>query len=218
MISKNSQMPNYQQEGYASSVRWTTKTQDARPGSGQDRVLMRPRGDHTLMAVVDGAGGVAGGRAAAEIVCNKLDQADQDKTYDWIACLEDIDHSLVGTGQAAALVAVIGNDGSVRGASVGDCEAWSFGSDHILELTASQVRKPLLGDGSAVPIGFEGNIERVLLAATDGLWKYAKRQHVAELVRAPPIEKASEALVDGIRLKSGSLQDDVAIAIIEYHG
>jgi serine/threonine protein phosphatase PrpC len=58
----------------------------------------------------------------------------------------------------------------------------------------------------------------VLLAATDGLWKYAKRQHVAELVRAPPIEKASEALVDEIRLKSGSLQDDVAIAIIEYHG
>jgi serine/threonine protein phosphatase PrpC len=172
-------------------------------------------GDRTLVVVVDGAGGVAGGAAAAELVCAEVEQACQAKISDWVACLEDVDRHLAGRGQAAAVVAVIGDDGTVRGASVGDCQAWMFDGALARELTAAQVRKPLLGEGPAVPVGFEGRLEGVLLVATDGLWKYVRRERVAEVVGALLIKEAAEALVDDVRLKSGALQDDVALAIVE---
>jgi hypothetical protein len=38
------------------------------------------------------------------------------------------------------------------------------------------------------------------------------------VVGTRPIEEASEALVDGVRLKSGALQDDVALAIVKCRG
>ena len=176
---------------------------------------MERHGDRTLVVVVDGAGGVAGGAAAAELVCAEVEQACQAKISDWVACLEDVDRHLAGRGQAAAVVAVIGDDGTVRGASVGDCQAWMFDGALARELTAAQVRKPLLGEGPAVPVGFEGRLEGVLLVATDGLWKYVRRERVAEVVGALLIKEAAEALVDDARLKSGALQDDVALAIVE---
>jgi serine/threonine protein phosphatase PrpC len=43
-------------------------------------------------------------------------------------------------------------------------------------LTAEQVRKPLLGEGMALPVGFETQVKECsLLVATDGLWKYLDR-------------------------------------------
>jgi len=52
--------------------------------------------------------------------------------------------------------------------------------------------------------------------ATDGLWKCMDRARIAEaalLVR--PLDAACAALVGGARLRSGALQDDVAIVLAE---
>lgn len=197
---------------------WTTKREDARPGRGEDRVEVVSLKDRTVVVVADGAGGVAGGAVAAETVCKAvIEECRRDVALDWIRCLVNVDRQMVGSsGLAAAVVVEVRNDGSVVGASVGDCEAWTFTNGLARNLTVEQMRKPLLGEGRALPIGFETHVkECFLLVATDGLWKYLDRTRIAMATSLRPLEEASETLVAGVRMKSGALQDDVAIAIIE---
>jgi serine/threonine protein phosphatase PrpC len=137
---------------------------------------------------------------------------------DWAAWLAQQDAGLAanGTGMAAAIVLSISDEGDVCGASVGDCEAWLFGEREPLNLTGRQVRKPLLGDGAAVPTTFAARMSGgTLILATDGLWKYMSRSRIAEISTTRPLEAAIAALVDGLRLRSGALQDDVAIVMCE---
>ena len=197
---------------------WTTKREDARPGRGEDRVEVIPLKDRTVVVVADGAGGIAGGAAAAEAVCKAVvEQCHSDILVDWTRCLANVDRQMfLSSGLAAAVIVELRDDGSVVGASVGDCEAWTFIDGMARNLTAQQVRKPLLGEGTALPIGFETHIKECsLLVATDGLWKYLDRARIAKAAALRPLEAASETLVAGVRMKSGALQDDVAIAIIE---
>ena len=69
----------------------------------------------------------------------------------------------------------------------------------------------------AKPAGFEGQLGRgTLLVATDGLWKYIDRARIAEAVLlVRPLDAACTALVTGVRLRSGALQDDVAVVLAE---
>lgn len=168
--------------------------------------------DRTLIVVADGAGGVAGGAAAAESICSAL----HDDRHDWSTWLSDQDARLAerGAGQAAAVVVSISHSGNISGASVGDCEAWLFGQGEPRALTAAQVRKPLLGDGAAVPATFTGTlVEGTLIIATDGLWKYTSRARIAPLAAIRPLETALAALVAAVTLNNGEIQDDLAIVI-----
>lgn len=84
---------------------------------------------------------------------------------------------------------------------------------------------------------------RTIVVASDGLWKYVNHERIAEtaaLVRMPtsqhdpkimlavavriaeaaalrPLEAVLDALVAGVRLRSGGLQDDVAIVVCEVY-
>jgi PPM family protein phosphatase len=79
----------------------------------------------------------------------------------------------VGPGESTVVVVDITSD-RVCGASVGDSRAWLF-SDEITDLTAGQVRKPLVGSGAARPVGFNvGPLTGMLLVATDGFANYVK--------------------------------------------
>ena len=199
-------------------AQWTTTREDAKPGRGEDRVEVIPLKGRTVVVVADGAGGVAGGAVAAETVCKAVvEQCHRDITIDWTQCLANIDRQMFGSsGLAAAVIVEVRDNGSVVGASVGDCEAWTFIDGLARNLTAEQVRKPLLGEGRALPVGFETHVKECsLLVATDGLWKYLDRARIAKAAALRPLEIASETLVAGVRMKSGVLQDDVAIAIIE---
>jgi hypothetical protein len=51
---------------------------------------------------------------------------------------------------------------------------------------------------------------------TDGLWKYANRNEVAETARYQM--DAPAQLIDALRLRSGALQDDVAIVVCALRG
>jgi hypothetical protein len=198
----------------------STRTEEARPGLGDDRVAEIRMPGRTLFVVADGAGGVAGGAAAAEAVCEAA-YAYQDwrMPSDWAGWLARIDREMSRSrvGLAAAVVIEIWDDGRIVGASVGDCEAWMFGGDGASRsLTSGQARKPLLGDGTARPVGFEARPGRgTLMMATDGLWKYMKPARIAKAASIRPLDVACAALVDGARLRNGTLQDDVAIALAE---
>jgi serine/threonine protein phosphatase PrpC len=102
------------------------------------------------------------------------------------------------------------------GASVGDSGAWIIGPKGIVELTQHQFRKPLVGNGEAYPVPFGPlDVQGRLLVATDGLLKFAPRAVLARRALEGPIEEAIHGLIDSVRLRSGGLQDDVAVALIE---
>ncbi|MEO7736439.1 MAG: hypothetical protein ABIY55_36105 [Kofleriaceae bacterium] len=115
-------------------------------------------------------------------------------------------------GQTTAVVVAV-EPGGIAGCSVGDSGAWRIGSD-IVDLTEGQTRKPLVGAGCH-PFAFHASAigGDTLLVASDGLLRYAKPQDVARIARGPDIAAAVRALVELVRLRSGSLQDDVSIVL-----
>jgi hypothetical protein len=52
-----------------------------------------------------------------------------------------------------------------------------------------------------------------VLVASDGFAKYAPSGKVAALATAPDPVRAVEGLIDLVRLRSGSVQDDVAVVL-----
>lgn len=126
----------------------------------------------------------------------------------------EIDRSLASasTGGQTTLAVVCVNGDLVSGMAVGDTVAWLINASGVTDLTAGVRRKPLLGDG-AVPsaIGPAPLGSATLLVATDGLWKYAARERIAECVSSASLSDLLPALVDLVRLRSGSLQDDVGV-------
>jgi serine/threonine protein phosphatase PrpC len=121
-------------------------------------------------------------------------------------------------GQCTAAVVEI-SEGRVFGASVGDSGAWMLTGKAIIDLTESQHRKPLLGSDEVLPMGF-GPIELSgrLLIATDGLFKYATGSDIANRAMGVSVNEAVEQLIAGVRLRSGALQDDVGIILLEATG
>ena len=198
----------------------STRTEEARPGHGEDRIAEIRMPGRTLFVVADGAGGAAGGADAAEAIC-RATSAYQDwrMPSDWAGWLGRVDYEMSRSrvGLAAAVVIEIWDDGRIVGASVGDCEAWMFGGGAASRsLTAGQSVKPLLGEGTARPVGFEARLGRgTLLIATDGLWKYMDRARISKATAIRPLGAACSALVGGVRLRSGALQDDVALVLAE---
>jgi serine/threonine protein phosphatase PrpC len=197
---------------------YSTVVEEARRGRGEDRIVAVRLANRTIFAVADGAGGVAGGAGAADAICNAVvEQCRRGRVADWSGWLGQFDRAMAASGVsglAAVVVADVADDGLVTGASVGDCEAWAFWDGAPMSLTCGQVRKPLLGEGAALPVSFEAHLARgTFLMATDGLWKYMSHDRIAKAVALRPLETAAATLVDGVRLKSGALQDDVAVVI-----
>lgn len=194
--------------------------EEMRPGRGEDRVTVVRLLDRTIFALADGAGGVAGGGAAASAVCAAVDGCQKGgKPADWAKWLREIDRTMAllpSSGLAAVVVIEVVDDGTVVGASVGDCEAWSFGSDGAAhQLTAEQIRKPLLGSGHASPIAFSSRMAGRLVLASDGLWKYMARGQIVKAALVQSLDDAISGLVSGVRLRSGALQDDVSVIACE---
>ncbi|MBL8623485.1 MAG: hypothetical protein JNK64_19415 [Myxococcales bacterium] len=181
-------------------------------GADEDRAAAVARGDGVVLALADGAGGTGGGARAADAVIAGLIAAPTPSS--WTDALAALDAALprLGPGQATAVVVEVTAAG-LRGASVGDSGAWLVGDD-LVDLTADQRRKPLLGAG-ATPVAFTAGplADRTLVLASDGLWKYARPADVADAARHPDLAAAAAALLALVRLPSGGLPDDVALVL-----
>ena len=186
----------------------------------QDRADVIEHADGVVIVVADGAGGMSGGSEAADTVvmrarayvsrCEDLRDADG-----WCELLSGIGRQIgaAGGGQSTAVIAAVFADG-IFGASVGDSAAWAITADGYENLTADQVTKPLLGSGAAKPVGFSTDgLDGTLLVATDGLVKYAKPAAICGVARTGPVSAAAGKLIDLVRLRSGALQDDVAVVL-----
>ena len=187
---------------------------------GQDRIDIVEHPSGRVVILADGAGGTSGGAEAADTVLLWVKSyltrgADIREASQWGELLSKIDRQVsFVNGQTTAVIVAVFDDG-VAGASVGDSAAWLVDDrSGYVELTANQIRKPLLGTGAARPVIFEhAGATGTLLVASDGLGNYARPDRICEFAREADLRLAARRLADLVRLKSGSLQDDIAIAL-----
>lgn len=184
----------------------------ARRGDGQDHACVLPCEHGAVIAVADGAGGTSGGDRAAKAVVDAVVRVGS-HAYDWELLLAQIDHDQIGYGQTTAVVLWVTRD-KIVGASAGDSGAWIVRGAEIEELTRDQVRKPLIGDGAiVVPLAAGPLAGGTLVVASDGLWRFARREDIVRIAGGPDLEAATRALVDLVRLPSGELPDDVSVVL-----
>jgi serine/threonine protein phosphatase PrpC len=158
-------------------------------------------------------GGAEAAEHAVHMVANAAQEMIAIDTQSFVSLITRIDTAPApGQGQCALVVAAIVGP-RIVGASAGDCGAWLI-TDSINDLTERQVRKPLVGSGSAVAVPFEAELgAATLLLASDGLLKYAQRNQIAALARDADVERVAHQLAQLPRLRSGELQDDLAIIV-----
>jgi len=72
-----------------------------------------------------------------------------------------------------------------------------------------------LGDGG-LPVAFSSGplAGATLVVASDGLWRYAKRDAIAAIARGDNLATTATSLVELARLPTGALADDVAVVIV----
>jgi PPM family protein phosphatase len=183
----------------------------------QDRVAHKVTPDAEIVVLADGAGGIGGGREAAERVVSHGfgDMAGPEDCAAELSRLDQLVRDDAACGETTAVV-VVACSGRVFGASVGDSGAWMLTTGAIFDLTQNQRRKPLLGSGSCEPVTFATSFfyDRVLVAS-DGLLKYAPRDRIHAAAFEPRIDRAADALVAAARLPNGALQDDLALVLLD---
>jgi PPM family protein phosphatase len=195
----------------------TASTTESYQDVCQDRVAVVSESGRTVIVVADGAGGAGAGDQAAETVVAEIrrDYANMDSPAQWCDFLRQVD-CRIGSGESTAVVVDLRSN-RVFGASVGDSQAWVVNGSDIKVLTSHQQRKPLLGSGESVPVGFEsGALDGLMIVATDGFCNYVKREDMVKLIPYEDFAVLPKRLVDLVRLRSGALNDDVGIAICRH--
>jgi len=197
------------------------------PGGGHDRVDVIIAGDDACALVIaDGMGGRSGAAPAAQMWIDAVRGGSQEPSHwtdsdYWLDLMAAADRAIRDepeAGETTAVIAVLTPNG-LCGASVGDSGAWMVMADRPLDLSESQTHKPGLGTGMAIPIPFyrKQPVSGTLLVATDGLLKYTSQQQICEIVRATrEVDALPRMLIDLVRMPSGRLQDDVAVALARH--
>jgi serine/threonine protein phosphatase PrpC len=190
----------------------------------EDRAEILPALRSQILLVADGVGGRVGGAKAASLLLELArDVAPQITRLDapaWARFLTQADlivHEDAESGETTAVVAQVSEDGRrIVGASVGDSEAWFVTPDGLFDLTETQRKKPYLGSGAVQAVPFTLPIPPsggTLLAASDGLFKYAAQERILEAARFPDLEDAADEIINAARLRSGSFSDDIAVLL-----
>jgi PPM family protein phosphatase len=201
------------------------------PRRGRDLRLL-PRGEKGgpcwVGALADGQGGRSGGAAAAQLACRIVIDAalaqpiaSLSKPQTWIDALRRADEGVLADSVAGYTTligfAVVG--GRVVGASSGDSALWVAGADgRATELTARQAKNPPIGSGSVLPMSFAAELSDswVVLAVSDGVWKYVGRDGIQAVLRENRGQVLLDALLARARVpRSGGLQDDFTAIVLQ---
>jgi serine/threonine protein phosphatase PrpC len=185
----------------------------------EDRTLVLRVGDHCIIAVADGSGGMTGGGTAAEMFVAGIKRASDSRDIDfddpsaWVALLKMLDEEIERLPLAGETtgIALAVTPRSVVGASAGDSRAWLF-AENSYELTRNQTRKPRFGTGRAEPRPFTGPARGTLVVGTDGLFDYAAVDDIRAMTRVAS-QHTADALVELPRARTRALPDDVAVVV-----
>lgn len=197
----------------------TSKQIHASGSDLQDRAEFVWRDSNLVLIVADGAGGTGGGAEAAEYVVRSVKnrihttELSPDALNGLLVSIDREMSALACFGETTCVLAVL-SDRGVVGTSAGDSGSLVFSKAGVDNLTASQIRKPLLGSGRAIPIGFTRNhFDGTLLMASDGLLKYTSQEKIAATVLTADLDAAANKLVDLVSYPSGALPDDVSVLL-----
>lgn len=185
----------------------------------QDRAEFFWCNSNLVLVLADGAGGRSGGAEAAEFVVRNIKERiySLDLSSETLSrLLATLDREMAASGifgETTCVVASLSSSG-IAGASVGDSGAWILSKGGIHNLTENQVRKPFVGSGGAMPVGFKNSsLDGTLWIASDGLLKYTSREKIAETIAASDFNNTAEKLIALVRYQSGALPDDVSILL-----
>ncbi|MDI3285786.1 protein phosphatase 2C domain-containing protein [Polyangium sp. 15x6] len=201
---------------------WLHVWSERRAGrANEDRLEASCRGRRWTLVVADGAGGLSGGALAARWAAEAASAlgAEEELTpAAWCERLSRLDREMEADSKCGettlVVVQVSGNE--LWGASIGDSGALLVEAGQVVELTAMQKHKPLLGSGACTPTRIERrSLSGRLLLASDGLLKYLPRPKLSEVALAGDVRSAVEALVEAVKLPSGNFHDDVAVILAE---
>jgi hypothetical protein len=184
--------------------------------------------DCWLCCVADGQGGRAGGMRAAQLVCQAaLREALQTPRWKlaapsaWVALLRAADQA-VDTDPEAGFTTLVGfcvTGDRLAGASCGDSAVLvAVAGERPHDVTAWQHKDPPVGSGAAhfVPFGAALAGPWVVLAMTDGVWKYGGWDRIAAAVVAERGPRLVECLQGLARLHgSGRFPDDFTVVLFE---
>jgi serine/threonine protein phosphatase PrpC len=181
--------------------------------NGQDRARVIEHPNGRVVVLADGAGGTGNGARAAQAIVDAVVDSPHHDFRELLTEL-DLDPARLHHGQSTAVIVSI-TEAGLTGASVGDSGAWTISPrGHIVDLTPHQHRKPLVGDG-CLPVAIVGEPlgDCTFVAASDGLFRYARREDIARIVTTVELAAAARALIDLVRLPDGALQDDISIVL-----
>jgi serine/threonine protein phosphatase PrpC len=187
----------------------------------RDRAAVLEHEDTRIVVVADGAGGLPGGAEASDAVVDAVRARASVRPFDpydlrvWSEVLTTTDVDLARSsegGETTVIIAVVGPYGVV-GVSVGDCEAWVVGPRRDC-LTEKQDRARL-GSKRSRPTPFHrSRLSGVLVVGTDGLFRHARSEAIADACTAGDVSRIANRLVELPRLRSRAYPDDVALVVV----
>jgi hypothetical protein len=180
-----------------------------------------------LCAVADGQGGHFGGGPAARLACETFLKVASQATLPELMSLPLWDDILAHVDRTVAadplcgfttLVTFCVARGGLSGASCGDSAlVVAEPEQEPLVLTARQSKDPPVGSGAAVFVPFALRLHApwTVLAATDGVWKYAGWDTVLRAASGAAEEEIIRSLRERVALPgSGALQDDFTLVML----
>ena len=191
-------------------------------GESQDCIAQVSQKKQQYLLVADGAGGISGGKNAANfavgevvsLVAKQNAPRNAEELRDFLVKLDFKISREKNSGETTLIVCVIEGT-NLWGASVGDSEAWLVTSEYQNELTQYQVRKPLLGSGLAIPTVFESHIDKeTLVIGTDGIFNYIDRTKMLGNAANFELIDDLEGFLELPRDRNGMLYDDASIIVL----
>ncbi|MBN8611797.1 MAG: hypothetical protein J0L92_14475 [Deltaproteobacteria bacterium] len=166
----------------------------------QDRLGVRASHRGAIVALADGAGGMAHGERAAELAIARVLEGPMDE-----ATILALDRDVMRVGGETTLICVTLTSRAnatidVRGVAVGDSRAWARCRGVWMELTEGQDRRRL-GSGEVRPLAFALRATDRVLLVSDGMLDLVEEDvlltldSLAELVARVPRDDASAILI-----------------------
>jgi hypothetical protein len=181
-----------------------------------------------ICTLADGQGGRSGGgraaRMAAQIepeVAKKQPPSVLVDIWGWERFLRGAD-ALVAKDSIAGFTTLIGfcvRDDRIIGGSNGDSAVAIFDATRNgYEVTINQFKNPPVGSGDAPFVTFATNLKPpwIVLAMSDGVWKYSRWEKIKEAGKTLRGKALIDDLLQSARLtKSGQLQDDFTLVVLQ---
>jgi serine/threonine protein phosphatase PrpC len=201
--------------------------------NNEDAFGLRSHGqddERMLCVLADGQGGRAGGAQAAAIACKTfLDLAECFSPTEllnattWITALESVDEVVAADPKAgfSTIIAFCVTKDSLCGASCGDSAVLLLNPDEPAQvLSKRQYKDPPVGSRTASFVPFTAKLvcPWVVLAMSDGVWKYAGWDNIVKISAEAPPEEIIPQIRSRAQLRNGSLQDDFTLVVLQLVG